>query len=319
MAPTVEELAKALTSPPPKTPTHNPIALPRELVGILEGLARASEWLTRAASQICAAAQREPWRSALRAFGEIILNWPRDEYGRPLEPEEFIYGFAAAAAVEKTSEDPKALDEFLLEGARGRRGRPKLTLGLRAENEEQLQRWRLALWEIVKEELEKPISESGGWLFSARCRDKLRTELLAPYGRVRDMWEDRTLEDEPWESDKLKAVRTKKKKHLPVRVEFDPEQHGGVEEDPTEGHVLTNAGVVEMLVEFQRKELEKFYRQLEDVLSSERQYQVLMLRAKGYTHKDIGRELGIADSTSKSHLARAMKNPHVRRLAEGWM
>jgi DNA-directed RNA polymerase specialized sigma24 family protein len=306
--------------PPPKEQAHSPTVIPPGLAAFLDGAARAAEWLGPVTTRLYEASQEEPWKSILDTLAHVILNWPKDNNGRPLELEEFNYGFAAVAAVKKAPADPKALDKFLLEGAAGERGRLKLDLGLRAKNEEQLQRWRLVLWEIVTEQLETPYSESDGWFFdSERCREKLRVELLAPYGRVRDTWEDRVIADEPWESPKLRAVRQKKKANLPKQQGFDPEQHGGTEKDPAEAVGLTNADVMELLTELQREELEKFYlKQLESVLP-EQQYQVLARRVEGCTYKAIGRELGITDGAAKSHMARVRQNPDARRLAKGWM
>lgn len=321
MAPTVEEVAKALAlSPPPEQQKRNLLAISPGLATFLDGSTRAPEWLGRVTTLLYEASQKEPWKSILAAFGHVILNWPRDDNGRPLELGEFNYGFAAAAAVEKAPGDPKALDRFLLEGATGERGWLRLHLGLHAKTQDQLHRWRLVLWESVTEQLEAPFSESGGWFFdSERCREKLRVELLSQYGRARDTWEDRLIADEPWESPKLRAVRQKKKGNLPKRQEFDPDQHGGTEEDPAESIGLTHADVLELLTQFQKEELDRHYlKQLESVLP-ERQYQVLARRVDGWTYKKIGRELGITVGAAKSHMARVRQNLATRKLAEGWM
>jgi DNA-directed RNA polymerase specialized sigma24 family protein len=282
--------------PPLEPPAPKPIKLPPGLVAFFEGLTKVSEWLAQAATRLYEIAQVEPWRSRLLAIAEIILAWPRDKYGRPLEPEEFHPGFAAMRAVERADKRPQELDNYL-----------ERWLDIDNPSDDH----RRALWLIVSREAERPVSKSTGWILDAtRTQRYLGTAVRKLAWRIE---RDRDVEDKPWGLKRLHV------KQLPEQCEFVPELHSGWEDDPAEDVGLTNAEVFAMLSEFQREELERRrLKELEDALP-ERQYQVLALRAEGYTHKAIGKELGITDGASKSHLAKARKNPDVQRWAEGWM
>lgn len=239
--------------------------------------------------------ESEAWKEASAWFEEVLRDWPTDEHGRPLDPEEFHPGFAAMVAIESSHKDPKALDKYFRDW-----------LGIPHPSDDR----RQALWLIVSKEVKRPLSESSGWLL-----DSARTPRYLAKATKKMAWRierDRIVGDEPWGLKRLRA------KNLPKQCEFNAEVHGDGGEDPAETVGLTNAEALSALAEFQKEELERVLLKQAEGFLPERQYQVFALKFRGWTFKEIGKELGMTDGAAKAHMARVRQNPELMKMAGQW-